>query len=165
MNNRANSIINIDLIKEEVVNILKLYNPVVHTNAEEGYGWLCDGGYSITVEKNKKVILWVDLTDEITLGLGGFHEHLNLDLEGYEEFVKDLNDIVKSKTCSVCVTCNGKWIGSSYVEATNLSKERLIEEVVGEIDENIKEYGCKLECSFLDLKKDVIYEIPPVISQ
>ena len=90
MNNRANSIINIDLIKEEVVNILKLYNPVVHTNAEEGYGWLCDGGYSITVEKNKKVILWVDLTDEITLGLGGFHEHLDLDLEGYEEFVDDL---------------------------------------------------------------------------
>ena len=166
----TNNIINLNKAKEEIVNILKSYNPVIHTNDDEGYDWLSDGNYSIIVEKNKKEILWIDLTDEITIGLGYFHSHYNLNFEDYEEFKRDLNDIVKAKICSVSIICDGQWYSSMCVDTSDLSRESLmkktvVKQILREYKNKFKERGFRIECNFLDAAKDIIYEIPPVIDK
>lgn len=161
--NETNNIINIEKAKEEIIGILKFYNPVIHTNADEGYDWLCDNGYSIIVVKNKKKILWIDLTDEITIGLGYFYTHYNLDLEDYEEFKRELNNIVKAKICAVSIMCDGQWYASWCIDTNDLSLEALTKKLLAK--QISKERGYRIECNYLDSTKDIIYEIPRVIDK
>ena len=150
--------------KEEILELLKDYTTVVHTNADEDFDYLEEGCLSISVLNNDEEVLYVDLEDEITLGIGGWHTHYSGYLSDYNMFLKDLRDFIECRLCAVCIICNDEWMGSFTAYEDELSLENLKKEVNKllsdrEFQRQLKKNGYRIECTFLDSTKNIVWKI------
>ncbi len=150
--------------KEEILNLLKSYNPVVHTNSEKDFDWLSDDGVSIIVSKGAEELLYVDLDGEITLGMGGWHTHYAAYLMDYNLFKETLLEFIEGKLCAVSIKCDEKWMGSYMFYESEISVQNLVTHTyeflsATEFRDKLDECGFIIQCSFLDSSKDRVFVI------
>lgn len=151
--------------KDEILEILKEYNPVVHTNKEADYSWIYDDSVSIVVsDESGAEMLFIDLEGEFSYGFGGWHTHADPYRFDYERMLKNIKNILDNKLAAICIKCNGDWMGSSLANIDELDRENLINEAKGfltdkEFREKMRLNGIVIECNFFDKSKNIYYEI------
>lgn len=150
--------------KDEILEMLKDYTPEIHTNADKDYDYLGEEGVAIVVLKDGQVLLFVDLDGEITLGVKEWYKLYSPYLLDYKMFLSDLNDYIVGKKCAVCIRCNGEWMGSFTAEEAEISGDALVKRVnkwlsTKEFQNKLRRNGYRIECSFLESSKDMIFEI------
>lgn len=114
--------------KEEILDLLESYNPVVHTNTEKDFDWLSDEGVSIIISSGKEELLYIDLDGEISLGVGGWHTHYAPYLMDYNFFKETLLEFIEGKLCAVSIKCDEKWMGSYTFYESEISEQDLVTE-------------------------------------
>lgn len=149
--------------KEEILELLAAYHPIVHTNADPDFEWLEDGCFSCIINEDNDNMLYVDIDGEITLGFGGWHTHFSPYRMDYEIFLEDLNGILNNEKCAVYVSSKGSWMLSSLYDVETLDRNTLAKEVFKSLTD--KEYRKKLrkdgyvvECRFFDSERNYTIE-------
>lgn len=146
---------------------LKEYTFEVHTNTDEGYEYLDDISYCITLNNAEGNELFIDLEGEFTLTYGEWHTHYMATNDGYECLKEDILSILQNKWGIVVFIVDGKWFGSSTTEFPITTPKRAIgkvEYVFGEAKEfinEIQEKGVEIQCRYWDSSLDAIYQISP----
>ena len=146
---------------------LKDYCYEVHTNADEGYDYLDDVSYCLTLRNTDGEELFIDLEGEFTLSYGGWHTHYFASDSEYECLKEDIISILTSKLGAVTLLVDGKWFGSSTTPSPITTKEQAIEKVRDVID-NTREFvrkvhrkGVEVTCKFWDGKLDSVVVLAP----
>ena len=150
--------------KDEILKLLKDYTIEIHTNADEKYKYLEESGISISVMSGNKELLWIELDEEIALGIGGWHTHYSPYPADYNEFLSSLKEFIDNRRCGVCIMCKDKWMGGFDASEDELAEEQLVEQVnrflsAREFQERMRENGYSIVCSFLNPDKDRVYTI------
>lgn len=146
---------------------LKDYPYEVHTNADEGYDYLDDVSYCITLRNADGDELFIDLEGEFTLSYGGWHTHYFASNSEFECLKEDIISLLTNKMGAVTLQVNGKWFGSSTTSSPITNKEQAIEKVRDVID-NKREFirkmhrkGVEVSCKFWDRKLDSMVVLAP----
>ena len=150
--------------KDEIVELLKPFNPTIHTNAEKDFDYLPDEGVSIIVLRDEEEVLYVDLEGEITLGIGGWHTHYAPYLIDYNMFKETLTGIIAGRVCAVCIKCRGEWMLSFITDETEVSEQELVRQTSNQLSaeefrKKLNKYGFSIQCSFLDSSKDRLFTV------
>ena len=146
---------------------LKDYAFEVHTNADEGYDYLDDVSYCLTLKNADGEELFIDLEGEFTLSYGGWHTHYFASNSEFECLKEDIISILTNKLGAVTLLVNGKLFGSSTTPSPITNKEQAIEKVRDVID-NKREFirkvhrkGVEVSCKFWDRKLDSVVVLAP----
>lgn len=146
---------------------LKDYAYDVHTHSDEGYDYLEDISYCITLKNPDGEELFIDLEGEFTLSYGGWHTHYFASNSEFECLKEDIISILTNKLGAVTFFVDGEWFGSSTTTNPIVNKELAIEKVCDFL-ENAKEFakkvhqkGIEVSCKFWDSKLDSAIIIPP----
>ena len=133
---------------------LKGYEYEVHTSADEGYDYLSDLSYCITLKNKDGDELFIDLEGDFTLTYGGWHTHYFATPEDYECLKDDISAILTNKMGTVTYVVAGKCFGGSTTEQPITNKEEAIKkakEMYGDIKEfmqKIHDEGVELRCRY-----------------
>lgn len=99
--------------KDELLEELKNYRPIVHTNKEEGYDWLGDKSCSIEIPNSQGDPLFIDLEGEITISYGKWHCHYYYeDRSDYECAMEKVHNILENKDSSIMIYSGDTLFGS-----------------------------------------------------
>ena len=146
---------------------LKDYAYEVHTNADDGYDYLDDVSYCLTLKNADGEELFIDLEGEFTLSYGGWHTHYFASNSEFECLKEDIISILANKLGAVTLLVDGKWFGSSTTPSPITNKEQAIEKVRDVID-NTREFvrkvhrkGVEVSCKFWDRKLDSVVVLAP----
>ena len=146
---------------------LKDYAFEVHTCVDEGYDYLDDVSYCITLKNAEGEELFIDLEGEFTLSYGGWHTHYLASNSEFECMKEDIISILNNKLGVVTLLVDGKWFGSSTTETPITTKEQAIEKVRDVIDK-IREFirkvhrkGVEVSCKFWDRELDSVVILAP----
>lgn len=146
---------------------LKDYAYEVHTNADEGYDYLDDISYCLTLKNPDGEELFIDLEGEFTLSYGGWHTHYFASNSEFECLKKDIISILTNNLGIVTLLVNGKWLGRSTTPNPITNKEQAIRKVRDVID-NTSEFirkvhrkGVEVSCKFWNKKLDSMVILAP----
>ncbi|MBR1499160.1 MAG: hypothetical protein IJ615_05965 [Bacteroidaceae bacterium] len=146
---------------------LKDYAFEVHTSADEGYDYLDDVSYCITLRNADGEELFIDLESEFTLSYGGWHTHYLASNSAFESLKEDILAILTNKFGAVTLSVDGKWMGSSTTTEPITQKEQAIEivlEVLGDTKEFLRKVhrkGVEVSCKFWDSELDSTTTLAP----
>lgn len=139
----------------------------VHTNADEGYDYLDDVSYCITLRNADGEELFIDLEGEFTLSYGGWHTHYFDSNSEFECLKEDVMSILNNQLGSVTLQVDGKWFGGSTTQSPITTKEQAIEKVRNVLG-NTREFVCKVHrkgvevsCKFWDKELDSVVILAP----
>ena len=148
----------------EILELFKDNEIILHTNKEEKYKWLDSNHYSIQI-KNDDNELFIDLEEEISLFFKDWHSHYYPNEEYYNFMIENVKDIINNKTYTFSIYQNDKWYGSKLNEKEIKTKEEAIKEVKG-FFKNHKEFIDKLnegittiKCNYWNKKNNKEFEI------
>ena len=150
--------------KEEILEKLRDYHPVVHTKEEDGYDWLDSNHCSIEIQNQNGKSLFIDLEDEFTITYGDWHCHyMYEDRDDYEEVMEVLDDILHNRQCTLIIYSNGKWFGSgSSHHKENYTKEDAVQFINSffpkkeykEFFQDFQKYGVTIKICYWDEDKN-----------
>ena len=146
---------------------LKDYPFEVHTNKDEGYDYLDDISYCITLKNADGYELFIDLEGEFTLTYEGWHTHYLVDNYNYECLKEDITSILNNSWGAVIFYVDGKWFGStttSFPITTKEQAEEKVQEMFGDTDEfmeKIRQEGVEVVCKFWDTSLNSTVRLAP----
>lgn len=160
--------------EDELIGLLSEYNIVVHEKDDENYNYLEEESKCITIlnAKNEEDV-YIDLEDEFTLSMNGYHAHYQPYEEDYLEMVGTLKDYLEGHFCVVLLFTNKvdgelQWRLSSIYESSicEFVKRKGVCNALGlgnELRKDLKQMGGKLYIYFfnairneeIEIKKDV----------
>ena len=152
--------------KDDIMQVLSQYNPSLHDSNDDGYDWLEEDGYSISIARAGEEILTVDLEGEFSLYFEGWHTHYAAYKRDYETLLADIKRITSNEMAAVIISCNGKWMGSTTAIASDINESYLINRVKSLLNDKeflskMKQYGYIIECKFFDSEKNMEFKIAP----
>ncbi len=117
----------------ELTELLRIYNPLIHSKNDNEYDWLGESSVCIEIPNpcGADSIKLVCDNGEFILCFSYFHSHYCADDNGYGTMCEQLSELLDNKTCCATVFCGSenKWIGSTLLEKDKLSLP--IEEIFG----------------------------------
>lgn len=146
--------------KDDLIEFLKDYNPVIHTNREEGYKYLDDESVmiSITNPNDSNTVLYVELSYEFTLYFDSWHTHYDVFLEDYEDLLNDIKLILNNECVVVTIYSveNEKWLGSTFIGADKIDENISPKKLLHKLYYKIKQVG-EMTISFWDSQKNLCF--------
>ena len=143
------------------------YQYEVHTNADEGFDYLDDISYCITLKNEDCEEIRIDLEGQFTLSYAGWHTHYLPYLAEYEELLLDIMAILMNKACSIVCLVDGKWFGSYFSDEpikTAQQANRVINKIYGDSPDFINKIhrkGVEIKSSFWDSSMDGRFVFAP----
>ena len=122
---------------------LRDFDYEVHTHVDEGYDYLDDISYCITLKNDDGHEMFIDLEGEFTLSFQGWHTHYFCEQELYDELKEDIMDFLNNKMGAVTFVVNGEWFGSTIARKPVENKEQALEIVAG-MYKKIREFQMKI---------------------
>lgn len=93
--------------KDELCELLKEYRYVLHEKDDGEYKYLDADSMCITVLNAKgEEDIYIDLEEEFTISMNGYHCHFQPDEEDFEEMVQMLKDYLEGRCCVVLLFSN-----------------------------------------------------------
>lgn len=135
---------------------LKDHEYTVHTNDNDGYDYLSDLSYCITLKNKDGDELNIDLEGDFTLTYGGWHTHYFATTEDFECLKEDISAILTNKVGTITFVVNGKWFGGSMTDHPITNKVQAIDKVkemyanFNEFLEKIHNEGVVVCCQYWD---------------
>lgn len=146
--------------KEELLEFLKPYNPVVHTRADEGYNHLDLDLECISVSNDNGDVMDIELDGYWNFYFRGGHTHYWSYQSGWEELLEDLDLIFTNKLAMISYHVNGEWKGSGFLDSTDDNRDYILNNFVEGFNYGKKlKKGDNLVCKvrYWDIKDDKDY--------
>lgn len=125
---------------------LKPFNPSLHTGAEDDFDWLEDSEEKCIVIPNPDGDnIEIALQANWTLYFRGWHGHYWSYLSGYEELLKDINDIIANKVAVFSITENDKPKGGGMMWRDEDTSEKVRERLKSQFTTNLDKASCRVK--------------------
>lgn len=121
----------------ELTELLKAYNPEIHTGKDSDYDYLGDGEFCIILKNQTGNELFIDLTDEFTVSFDYWHSHYF----DYESLKRCVFQLLNNERCVFIVFIGERWMGSGTSEKPFETKAEVKEEMKDFLyrDESVQE--------------------------
>ncbi len=114
---------------EELKGFLREYAPQVHTCREDGYSYLEEGDFCLTIKNSSGRELYLDLNEEFTLSYAAWHGHYSPCKGEYEMLKRDLEQLLNSCSYAFSVFIHERWMGSAALGLPLSSKVEVKEQI------------------------------------
>ena len=106
---------------DDLIQQVKEYNPVVHTNSDKEYDWLEEGNICVEIpnpSSDNPLEIEFQNGGEFIVFFSGGHSHYWCDDEYYNLLCELVVDILNNIKCSASLFYGdeNKWMGSSFVD-------------------------------------------------
>ena len=154
--------------ESELTALMSEYDPQVNRSTDNGYEWLDDDGYSISVRDGDGKVMYVDYNEgKFTLDYRNWKTDYDLCRMDYEDLLRDIVKILNSKVVFIVVRSNGEVLSLWTASDSECSRDELISAVRRlksehqTIDEKTAEYGYQIEGKCFDKTKGFVYTVEP----
>ncbi|MBR6960327.1 MAG: hypothetical protein IKH76_07605 [Clostridiales bacterium] len=106
------------------------YDPQVNRSTDNGYEWLDDDGYSISVRDGDGKVMYVDYNEgKFTLDYRNWKTDYDLCRMDYEDLLRDINNLLNSTIVFIVVRSNGEVLSLWTASDSECSRDELISAV------------------------------------
>ena len=154
--------------ESELTALMSEYDPQVNRSTDNGYEWLDDDGYSISVRDGDGKVMYVDYNEgKFTLDYRNWKTDYDLCRMDYEDLLRDINNLLNSKIVFIVVRSNGEVLSLWTASDSECSRDEMISVVRRlqsehqTIDEKTAEYGYQIEGKCFDKTKGFVYTVEP----
>lgn len=114
---------------EELTELLKEYNPQIHTCKDEGYNYLEEDDVCITLKNQFGKEFYIDLNDEFTISYDVWHCHYSPYQGEYEMLKEELKLLLTNTGYIFSVFIQDQWMGSMTLEEPLTSKTQVKKQI------------------------------------
>ena len=150
--------------ESELLELLKGYEIIRHTNKEEDYNYMYPEDVTLEVVNPSKIEhLYIEISDDFTVFYSPWHTHYPSYEYYYKMMKNDIKKILNNEFGGYGVYKNDKWILSDIVEKSKeeLNPKEIFSSIIKKLDNDYKYIGQDIDDSIkedIDIIKDDIME-------
>ena len=110
----------------ELTEMLRAYNPIIHSKLDQGYAWLDEHSFCIEIPNpnaDQSLFIAYEADVEFTISLSHYHSHYFANEEEYSSMCRQVLELLNNKCCAAAIFCGSenRWMGSTLIDKEKIS--------------------------------------------